>query len=114
MMKWHTRAQRVNKTNTEMTKKRYLVAQVHTRGQISQQQNIQDDKHINTDQNKRIKVQAKGKQAHRSNQKNKGAYNRKIRAQIKTIEQRYIQEENTGTDKNKRIKTQTRGKHRQR
>jgi hypothetical protein len=55
-----------------------------------------------------------GKQAHRSNQKNKGTYNRKTRAQIKTIEQRYIQEENTGIDKNKIIKTQTKEKHRHR
>jgi hypothetical protein len=42
---------------------------------------------------------------------NKGSYERKAHVQIKTIEQRYIQEENTGTDKNKRTKAHTRGKH---
>jgi Flp pilus assembly protein TadB len=42
---------------------------------------------------------------------NKGSYERKTHAQIKTIEQRYIQEENTGTDKNNWIKVHTRGKH---
>jgi hypothetical protein len=44
-------------------------------------------------------------------QLNKCTNKKTTHAQIKIIEQRYIQEENTRTDKNKRTKAQTRGKH---
>jgi uncharacterized membrane protein (DUF485 family) len=43
---------------------------------------------------------------------NKGTYKTKPHAQIKTIEQRFIQEKNTGTDKNNWTKVHTSGKTR--
>jgi hypothetical protein len=45
------------------------------------------------------KVQTRGKHRHRSKQLNKGTYKRKRHAQIKQIEEKYTQEENTHTDK---------------
>ena len=65
MMKWNTCAQRVNKTNTELTTKRDIVTQVH----ISQQQSIKDGKHIHTDQRKRTEAKQGDKHIHTDQRK---------------------------------------------